>query len=478
MAVFYNPPANINDYDRRPALSAALKQDWHDFIAAGVGARDKGLFYDASNDPAPQAPANRVPISWNAFPRSIMNWFNGDSDPAGLDKALAAADVLRSVTAIITGGGVRFTSLTPQLPPLRRVENGTLGDQIFPLHRQQDEYCEWHVDRDANQRITRISYTAEGPEYWQRMARRSIGLVVELYQEFVNSGVQQQDIVWPFDVAAFNRDTGGFQRIFRMGDYNPYNRFNTTEGVMHLTHPANTLGAEINLGADATVLRPVPLQPANTLPERLICCAQYGGVNRSSDPAIGAGVNGLARSGKAVTLANPIGLYISSIGIDGLREPNNNPIGQQALKVRRSSADGSMKLRVEVVIPPGATFTLDQCKFDQKKLDFGGQIARKITMVLFGQGKTIPGRTAGNQPCESKCCNKPDAPNFIALVGTGTNCSQLPAGFFDEDAPVTQQTGVVDAFAAEAEAAPLGALDLDAPEPTQVTRRAPLSAKV
>ena len=35
----------------------------------------------------------------------------------------------------------------------------------------------------------------------------------------------------------------------RKGTYNPYNRWNTTDGIMHLTHPANTLSAEIKLGA-------------------------------------------------------------------------------------------------------------------------------------------------------------------------------------------------------------------------------------
>ena len=71
---------------------------------------------------------------------------------------------------------------------------------------------------------------------------------------------------------------------------------------MHLTHRANTLGAEIALAADATVQFQVAPAPAATFPFRLICCAQFGGENRSSDPLIGAGVNGLAHSGLAITL--------------------------------------------------------------------------------------------------------------------------------------------------------------------------------
>ncbi len=43
--------------------------------------------------------------------------------------------------------------------------------------------------------------------------------------------------------------------MFAKGAYNPYNKWNTTDGVVHLTHPANSLRAEINLAGDGTVLR-------------------------------------------------------------------------------------------------------------------------------------------------------------------------------------------------------------------------------
>ena len=35
----------------------------------------------------------------------------------------------------------------------------------------QDEYCEWSVTRDpATDKITKITFTSEGPEYWQFLA--------------------------------------------------------------------------------------------------------------------------------------------------------------------------------------------------------------------------------------------------------------------------------------------------------------------
>jgi hypothetical protein len=446
MAIFFKPPAEIDDY-AQSGQAAALRQNWHDFIAAQVRGRDRDLFYDESNDPAPGAAPARQPVPWNGFPRSIWEWFNADADPAGLTKAWEAAETLRPFFLFVRNGDLRFGWWKPGRPAMRRVENGQLGAEVVPGHRQQDEYCEWHADRPGGH-ITRICFTAEGPEYWEQMAAVDFDLVVSLYRQYVNGAVQPDDLRWQTDVACFNFDTNKYDTVvFQKGQYNPYNRWNTTDGAMHLTHPANTLGAEINLAADAAVLRPaVAAQPAATLPARLICCAGYGGVNRSSDPTIGAGVNGLAAAGKAVTLANPIGLYISTVEIGGLRDPNNVPI-PQALRVRRASPDGSLILRAEVAPPAGAAYTLDQCKFGGRPLTFGGQIAQKITMVLFGLAKPIPGRAGQLAACSGKCCTKSDAPGFQKLADPGADCGSLTAADWAEDAPATPARSVAPADA-------------------------------
>jgi hypothetical protein len=411
MAPFYRPPADLDDFARRPALAPQLQQNWHDFISGIVSERAaSGLFYDAEFDPAPdQAPARRA-IPWNGFPRSIWEWFNGDADPAGKASAFAAAETLREL------GNVTLRS----------------GTSVPLFERQQDEYCEWHVDRDVDGGITRIAFTSEGPEYFERMAAIDISLVGDLYREHVNPSVQDGDLTWPDDVM----DEG--RVVFARGSYNRWNKWNTQLGAMHLTHWANTLGAEINLAADATVQFPVPPAPANTLPSRLICCARFGGVNRSSDPLIGAGVNSLARTGLAVTLDNPVGLYIQEIATGGLRDPQGTPIGSSALRIRRASPDQSLILRAEVRPPDGATYTLDQCTFEGEPIAGGGQIARRITMVLFGLAKSIPGRTPVQASCRGKCCRKPDTGGFFKDVSLTRNCASLTQADWDEGAPVTQ----------------------------------------
>jgi hypothetical protein len=290
----YLPPAGIDDFGERPT-AGAFKQQWHNYIANAIAARaGSGLFYDAQSEAGGEGP---LPIPWKGFPKSISEWFNADTDPNGKQRAVATADVLA---------------------PLARVRRKDTGERWLILHRQQDEYCEWHADRNAAGQITRISFTAEGPEYWQTLAKVDPDLLLELYRKHISAAVQREDLFWPSDM--IDEETN--QIAFRAGDYNRWNKWTTQLGAMHLTHPANTLGAEINLAADATVVyAAVAPTPPDTLPGRLICCAGYGGVNRSSDPLIGAGVNELARAGKSVTLANPVGLYMSDVPIGGCAAP-------------------------------------------------------------------------------------------------------------------------------------------------------------
>src|SRR5262249_49130962 len=59
----------------------------------------------------------------------------------------------------------------------------------------QDEYCEWSVTRDeVSGKITRVTFTCEGPEYWQFLAASTPQKVVELYQQFVSPRVQEKDL--------------------------------------------------------------------------------------------------------------------------------------------------------------------------------------------------------------------------------------------------------------------------------------------
>ena len=71
--------------------------------------------------------------------------------------------------------------------------------------------------------------------------------------------------------------------------YNPKNDWNyrTTGGsIMHLIHPSNTLGAEIDIAAQATVIRKDDDGNVITDPQELIQCSKYGNPGRNSDPSV------------------------------------------------------------------------------------------------------------------------------------------------------------------------------------------------
>jgi len=197
----YNPPANIDDLSGRPTRTAFLDA-WHSHVAARFAQEISGpgvsLFFSETTS---AATSPEIPVPWDAFPLFIRRRFPNDAN-----KRWAEADVLDT------------------------------SEQAGPF-RQQDEYCEWFAYRDtAAGPIKRIVFTAEAPEYWERLAVADFERVVQLYRQHVSPQVQPAELL----------DAGA---------YNPRNKWNTTHGVMHLTHPANSLGAEINLAARATVMR-------------------------------------------------------------------------------------------------------------------------------------------------------------------------------------------------------------------------------
>lgn len=405
----FDPPAGINDFERSPRQEE-LTEGWHTIIDSWLTSaveRTDGLFYNPNSAQAPTG-GDRAPIFWEAFPLVIRNWFDGQPDSDEL--RFQAADVLRPFLP----GGRR----------LRAVRDGQLAEELDLSHRQQDEYCEWHVTRGEDGSITSIQFTSEGPEYWEFLMsgtrpffppgdpRADItagdpDLVLTLYREHVSPDVQPEDLVWQHDVAAFRGPDWVFHAL--AGDYNPLNKWNTTHGAMHLTHPSNTLRAEVALAADSTVLRTAPNDA-----EALVCCAGYGDINRSSDPLIGLGVNQAAAANHWVTLADPIGLYIAEMNTGALSHPDAWTV------VRGSAADQSV-LRARIDVPEGADLTVGGAP-----LRFGGQAAEHIGMVLTGQIVARTGTLPAAHGCDTACCSHPDRPSFKALVGAGDDCDGVP----------------------------------------------------
>jgi hypothetical protein len=284
-----------------------------------------------------------APITWNGFPKALLA-----SNPT-TEAALHAAEKLADFT--VTGRKIKA--------------------------RPQDEYLEWHARTDASGKIVAVDFTCEGPEYWQAIAHGypdgvtppagapaatgSLDAVTKLYQQYVSPNVQSADLLYN-------------------GRYDPWNKWNTEAGAMHLTHPSNALQAEVFLAGDATVLREqngVVLADADAL----IKCAQYGVPDRSSDPTIGAGVNALARGGALISLQDPVGLYIDSLDTTGWTRPDGSPVGDYWTVVRGSSG---FILRARYEVPATEGFAVSEIQIGGEPIAYAGQIAQNITMRLTG----------------------------------------------------------------------------------------------
>lgn len=313
----FDPPAFLPDFQSIPGQLDA----WHQFIFKAFESSIQSevpFVRTASGDPGtvqfynparfdPGGPVVEQAIVWNAFPKELLRRF-------GRSRALVEAD---------------------RLWPLRNYYGHPIltGSPEFEssFYRPQNEYCEWHLLRDPDtNKIRRATFTSEPPEYWQALFGQVLEIgqgetvsfrgdrkfLLELYRELVSREVQLEDLICREDIVAPNGGIFG-----KKGQYNQFNKWNTQYGIAHLCAPPNAITAEIQLGADATVLRMGASGAPMVEPEALICCAGYGGPDRNSDPTIGATVNALARLGAMITLPNPVGLYMDHIDLTGWEPP-------------------------------------------------------------------------------------------------------------------------------------------------------------
>lgn len=395
----YTPPANIDDLAGRPTRAAFL-DGWHKHIKGSfddeIGRLPPGnkLFFSEAANAATSAD---LPVTWNAFPLPIRRLH-----PSDVIARWEAADQQRTFD--------RRPDDSPTPVPM-------------PF-RAQDEYCEWFAYRASpGGPISRIVFTAEAPEYWIELAKHDFDRVVELYRKHVSPLVQPDDLKLQQDIGF---DTGTLKK----GTYNPYNEWNASRGVMHLTHPANTLGAEINLAARATIPRRDNNGTRVTDVRRFACGSDFGDPNRSSDPNIGLGVNLTAfpvapgTPPQSITLANPVALYIDRIAPGVITDQDGNPLVDWFKIVRGVSGRGLMAV---LEPPPGASFGLDKVHIVGDPLTHGGQVAEHIQMVLYAKTANFGHPVPPLERCSRHCC-RPNNPVPVERLNlahppAGTTCS-------------------------------------------------------
>jgi len=322
MANQFDPPGHLTD------LSDAGLAAWSEWISERIDSARAGApeendgpreqFFNPLRVP-PDADAVEADISWTAFPRQVQ--ISASSDVLRWRRADASRDV-------------------------------------------QDEYCEWSVEH-IDGKLSRVTFTCEGPEYWLFLAAQDPQKTVELYQEHVSTEVRREDL---FDSA---------------GRYRPRNIWNstTTDGAMHLIQRSNTLSAEIELAGGASLVRVRDDGTMLTGARELIRCSGYGAIERHSDPHIGDVVNTQARTKSDITLANPVGLYFAGLDTTAWVRPDGRD-PQELWRYTRGSSGKYVRAVAEA--PVGAGFLLGDVKISGRPITYGAQIADHIRIKLTG----------------------------------------------------------------------------------------------
>jgi hypothetical protein len=352
----FDPPGFVND------LNAAQKQKWSDKVSKMIDdamadpATANNHYYNELKKPS-AADVKTADIPWTAFPRLVKTTAASDQD------RWQQADASRDV---------------------------------------QDEYCEWSVTRDpGSNKITKVTFTCESPDYWTFLAEQNPAKVLSLYQQFISPNVTQQD-------------------LFPNGTYDPRNKWNstTTDGAMHLIQTNNNLFAEVFLAMQASIVRHIngaDLMDA----QQLIDCGRYGEGGRNSDPTIGAGVNEFARKKADVAVANPVALYINDLDTTGWQAPDGSD-PKQFWKIVRGTADHAVRAVYEV--PAGKGFTVGDITINGQTIDFGAQIADFITIKVIGQvcrigQSTVPPVTRCVAQAAAVAAAPAAAPGAMAAAG-------------------------------------------------------------
>jgi hypothetical protein len=429
----FDPPANINDFDAsETALAQRFREEWSKRVQSSFAVGKVGDPWGSERD-SPRArffsplgvdlsaTITPNPLFWTAFPKRILDGFQATHSR---DDILKFADE-----------GPPFD---PQRPQDAYDPPGARG--------WQDEYCEWAVERNAQGKITKVTFTCENPEYWDTLWFFSPAKVRDLYRKYLGDNTIQvadlslKDPGTGADV--IDPDTG-------RPAYDRTNKWNRNKvdggknGVMHLISGPNNLFAEIYLASAATILRRKSDHEVTDRDE-LIDCGGYGSPGRNSDPAIGFYVNDLVRASNIeASLANPVGLYIAGISTTEFVLPANAPSGvtaQDFWKIERGSADAV--LRAHYAVPPGLGFVVGDIRIENEAIKWGAQLAEKIQIKLTGLGRAAGGQLPTSLGCVDVKANPlPKAIVFFvngqakkkfargdSVQGIGLFCTDSPAG--------------------------------------------------
>jgi hypothetical protein len=292
------------------------------------------------------------PDGWSAVVAEVFGLFGGFSqfyDPTDVDtpsEAEIASVIWPAFPASLRGGG-----------PLERME---IADSF---RGPQDEYCEWALEKNEDDKITRVTFTTEVPEYFEHLFATDRGGLLAFYRDLIDARVESGDL-----------EQGG--RYLRRNKWNG----STIGRPAHLISRSNNLQAAVQLAAEATVLRERDGTPV-TNRQDLVACGGLGEPLRNSDPQIASTVNNAAANGAEVTLSDPIGLYIDGLMTGGMEAPDGEDPGS-FWKTERGDERHTLRAAYEVPQEEDRSYVVGDITIDGRPIRFGGQLAIRVRVRL------------------------------------------------------------------------------------------------
>lgn len=421
--VRFTTPACNDDFPDDPAsyekLSAAWSQNVDGFTQQAITGDPWNSLYNSAQTgyynplktPIPGG-SGAVDVAWIAFPNRLIQYAGQNQvppNPYNLPQSV--------LNELADSGQVAKYPIPTTRCPQADWSGSTEPYGPYGPRGWLDEYCEFSVVRDASNKITRVDFTCENPEYYQTLWRISPQKVADVYTAALNAGAPQANwiTVTVEDLQLVDPNTNQPVIDPQTGKpgYNPLNKWNygtvavrgssdAMGGAMHLTATPNTLQTEIGLGAGATVQR----TQGNTDPQALICCGQYGQNYRNSDPHIGQTINLAVGAGLNISLADPPGLYIQMPSFAQYELPADPKLPQGARAsdcwqivrgfetltdpITNGPFPGSFILHAAFQIPQswieaGVSFTVGDIKIAGQPIQYGSQIAATLEIALFGR---------------------------------------------------------------------------------------------
>jgi hypothetical protein len=414
----FEAPGGLKDFSNPDDWHAAMAREASDIITILVATslnkdpedvteediakeRDKLAYVDPTKSPPP-ADANTVPIqAWNGFPRAVVR--------AGPWKEFPP------VEGDIDGNhrAVEHLGDEDHRPGKFVDRHGNVLD--LPARDRQDEYLEWVAKRNNDGKIVKLTFVAEGYDYFSELFEHDEKTAVQLYRDLTGVSSITADDLRAKDGIDRMRLDGRKETVARPGGFNPRNKYNIDPGIVHLSHRANSLGAEVNLAGVSGIARK---KASGTLldgknEEELLCCNQGGNPNRHSDPLISKEAYAQVLQGSRYTLANPVGLYIAAVEESGLLMPDNKTQVPREWwrEVRGGGGLWDIKksrvLRLEFEVPAKEKITISDLLVGGTPVNFAGQIAELLSVHLFVTvWKRNDASIGPTVKCDATCCRK------------------------------------------------------------------------